>query len=129
MPAKTVEDLQNTVFNRILSPMVLQNMYQMEAVGGANYAVIDYLSDLENVVFKNNDDIYSRNLQRNFVSSLSKLVDNRNNDQTDITAFVRGRLSDLKSRLASKLNAGDQSSKYHYQDLIFRIEKTLDPKS
>ncbi len=129
MPVKTVEDLQNTVFNRILSPMVLQNMYQMEAVGGANYSVIDYLSDLENVVFKNNDDIYSRNLQRNYVSSLSKLVDNRNNDQTDITAFVRGRLSDLKSRLASKLKAGDQSSKYHYQDLIFRIEKTLDPKS
>lgn len=128
-PLKTVEELQKLVLNRILSPMVLQNMYQMEAVEGSKYLLVDYLSDLENSVFKKNDDIYSRNLQRNYVSTLSKLIDNKNNDQSDISAFVRGSLSDLKSRLAKKVNSGDQASKYHYQDLIFRIEKTLDPKS
>lgn len=128
-PIRTVEELQNLVLNRILNPMVLQNMYQLQALDNSGYSVIDYLADLETTIFKKSDDIYTRNLQRNYVATLSKLIDNKNNDQSDITAFVRGKLSDLKSKLALKSTSGDKATQYHYQDLVFRIEKTLDPKS
>lgn len=126
-PLKTVEELQNSVLGRILSPMVLQNMYQMESVEPNTYSVIELLSDLNtSILKKENTDIYRRNLQRNYIDSLIKLVDNRS-DKSDISALVRGNLNTIKKELAAK-STSDLVNKYHYEDLVFRIEKALDPK-
>ena len=126
-PVKTVEELQNSVLGRILSPMVLQNMYQMESVEPNTYSVIELLSDLNaSILKKENADIYRRNLQRNYIDSLIKLVDNRS-DKSDISALVRGNLNTIKKELAAK-STSDLVNKYHYEDLVFRIEKALDPK-
>jgi hypothetical protein len=126
-PVKTIEELQNSVLVRILSPMVLQNMYQMESVEPNTYSVIELLSDLNtSILKKENTDIYRRNLQRNYIDSLIKLVDNRS-DKSDISALVRGNLNTIKKELAAK-STSDLVNKYHYEDLVFRIEKALDPK-
>ncbi len=126
-PVKTIEELQNSVLGRILSPMVLQNMYQMESVEPNTYSVIELLSDLNaSILKKENADIYRRNLQRNYIDSLIKLVDNRS-DKSDISALVRGNLNTIKKELAAK-STSDLVNKYHYEDLVFRIEKALDPK-
>lgn len=126
-PVKTIEDLQNSVLGRVLSPMVLQNMYQMESVEPNTYSVIELLSDLNTSIFKKETaDIYRRNLQRNYIDSLIKLVDNRS-DKSDISALVRGNLNTIKKELSAK-STSDLVNKYHDEDLIFRIEKALDPK-
>ena len=126
-PLKTVEEIQNGVLGRILSPMVLQNMYQMEAIEPDTYSVIELLSDLNtSILKKDNVDIYTRNLQRNYIDSLIKLVDNKS-DKSDVSALVRGNLNTIKKELSAK-SASDVVNKYHFEDLVFRIEKALDPK-
>lgn len=126
-PVKTVEEIQNGVLGRILSPMVLQNMYQMEAIEPDTYSVIELLSDLNtSILKKDNVDIYTRNLQRNYIDYLIKLVDNKS-DKSDVSALVRGNLNTIKKELSAK-SASDVVNKYHNEDLVFRIEKALDPK-
>lgn len=126
-PVKTVEEIQNGVLGRILSPMVLQNMYQMEAIEPDTYSVIELLSDLNtSILKKENVDIYTRNLQRNYIDSLIKLVDNKS-DKSDVSALVRGNLNTIKKELSAK-SASDVVNKYHNEDLVFRIENALDPK-
>lgn len=126
-PVKTVEEIQNGVLGRILSPMVLQNMYQMEAIEPNTYSVIELLSDLNtSILKKDNVDIYTRNLQRNYIDSLIKLVDNKS-DKSDVSALVRGNLNTIKKELSAK-SASDVVNKYHNEDLVFRIENALDPK-
>lgn len=128
-PVKTVEDLQNAVLDRILSPMVLQNMYQMEAVDQNSYSVIELFSDLNTAIMTKGDtDIYRRNLQRDYIDSQIKLMDSKSDDKSDISAIVRGNLNTIKKELSSKSNTEDLVNKYHYEDLMFRIEKALDPK-
>ncbi len=107
--------------------MVLQNMYQMEAIEPNTYSVIELLSDLNtSILKKDNVDIYTRNLQRNYIDSLIKLVDNKS-DKSDVSALVRGNLNTIKKELSAK-SASDVVNKYHNEDLVFRIEKALDPK-
>jgi hypothetical protein len=51
-PVRTVEDIQNGVLARILSPMVLNNMYQMEAVDQNTYTTVELFSDLNASIIK-----------------------------------------------------------------------------
>lgn len=128
MPLQTVEDLQNSVLSRILSPMVLQNMYQSEAVQNDAYSFSEYLSDLNSsIVNKSNPDIYLRNLQRNYIASLIKLLDNNFTDKSDVSALVRGSLVEIQKELNNK-SATDSVNKYHYDDLVTRIGSALNPK-
>lgn len=127
-PVKTLEDIQNSVLSRILSPMVLQNMYQMEAVDQTTYTVAELFSDLNSsIIKKENPDVYGRNLQRNYVDNLIKLVDAKSSDRSDVSAIARGNLNSIKKEISAKTDA-DVVNKYHYEDLVFRIEKALDPK-
>lgn len=127
-PVKTVEDIQNGVLSRILSPMVLQNMYQMETVDQNTYTITELLSDLNSsIIKKENPDVYGRNLQRNYVDNLIKLVDTKSSDRSDVSAIARGNLNSIKKEISAKTDA-NMVNKYHYEDLVFRIEKALDPK-
>lgn len=127
-PVKTVEDIQNGVLSRILSPMVLQNMYQMETVDQNTYTITELFSDLNSsIIKKENPDVYGRNLQRNYIDNLIKLADTKSSDRSDISAIARGNLNSIKKEISAKTDA-DMVNKYHYEDLVFRIEKALDPK-
>ncbi len=134
-----VENLQNTVLNRILSPNVLQMMYQNQVVDKNVYPVLEYMNDLKGNIFNNsNVDIYRRNLQRNYVGSLITLLNAKPSapsrgsgvvvsQNSDVSAIVRGTLKTVKDDLLTK-SSSDLINKYHYEDLIYRIEKALDPK-
>lgn len=127
-PVKTVEDIQNGVLARILSPMVLNNMYQMEAVDQNTYTTVELFSDLNNsIIKKDNPDVYGRNLQRNYVDNLIRLIDSKSSDRSDVSAIVRGNLVMIKKDLSGRADS-NTVNKYHYEDLVFRIEKALDPK-
>ncbi|SKB83213.1 protein of unknown function [Chryseobacterium balustinum] len=128
-PVKTVEEIQNVVLGRVLSPMVLQSLYQSEAVDQNSYPLVELFSDLNSsIIKKDNADIYGRNLQRNYVDTLIRLIDNKNSDKSDVSAIVRGNLNTIKKDLLAKNTSNDLVNKYHNEDLVFRIEKALDPK-
>lgn len=139
-PVTIVENLQNSVLNRILSPNVLQLMYQNQVMDRNAYALVDYMNDLKGNVFSAaSPDIYRRNLQRNYVNSLISLLNTRSggssrgsggvsvSENSDVSAVVRGTLLSIKGELVSK-NTSDTLNRYHNEDLVYRIEKALDPK-
>ncbi len=139
-PVSVVEKLQNNVLTRILSPGVLQMMYQNQTMDQNAYSLVDYMNDLKGSIFTNtNVDIYRRNLQRNYVESLVSLLNAKPtassrfsgganvSENSDVTAVVRGTLKSIKESLAVN-SAADVMNRYHYDDLVYRIDKALDPK-
>ena len=90
-------------------------------------------------------DTYKRNLQRAHINRLSYLLNEAKNqrganagyfkqstvniDQSDIKAMARGELNRLKRDIRSNLGkAPNQTTRYHLQDAIARIDMALDPK-
>lgn len=129
-PVRTVEELQNSVLNRLLSPMVLQNIYQSEALARDTYTLADLFTDLNtSIIESQQEDIFSRNLQRNYVDAQIKIVQAGLRDSSDVSPVVRGNLQKIKNTFIAKKNTVAESIRYHYDDLVFRIEKALDPKS
>lgn len=128
---KTVEDLQTSVLKRILDDKVLDKMYKTGINDSKSYALADYLTDLKVMMFQPNDpDVYQRNLQRNYVNSLITLINTKTGvaDNSDVPAFVRGNLTDIKSNLLSLADSASTTKKYHYQDLVYRINEVLEPR-
>ena len=135
-----VENLQSTVLNRILSANVLQMMNQNQMMDSNAYPLVDYMNDLKETIFNNSsEDIYRRNLQRNYVESLITLLNSKPaaanrfartvevSKNSDVNAIVRGTLNNIKENIASRTSP-DLVNKYHYEDLAYRIQKALDPK-
>lgn len=125
-PIDIVEKLQTKVLNRILSEAVLQKIYTSQTVDKNAYALVDYMSDLKNIIFVDkNPDIYKRNLQRNYVTSVISLLNNKS--YSDVSAVARGVLHDLKSEL-NTISSNNKMTEYHFKDLKYMIEKSLEPK-
>ena len=104
------------------------------------YPLVDYMHDLKETIFNNSsEDIYRRNLQRNYVESLITLLNAKPSapnrfartvevsKNSDVNAIVRGTLNNIKENIASRTSP-DLVNKYHYEDLAYRIQKALDPK-
>ncbi|WP_221403297.1 zinc-dependent metalloprotease [Cloacibacterium normanense] len=143
-PVEVVENLQKTVFNRVLSEGVLNKLYEGESLDANAYAVYDYLQDIKNSVFSelkssSKIDIYRRNLQKNFVETLiartqaSKPSTGRNaenvSDNSDVKSLTRGVLREIKADASKNAqNAQDAVTKYHLEDLVYRIDKALEVK-
>jgi len=87
-------------------------------------------------------DVYRRNLQRAYVERLQYLMEKEQQripsrwenfigvtrvdvSQSDIRAMARGELRTLKS-MAQSATASDTMTRYHYQDLVARIDEILD---
>jgi hypothetical protein len=48
--------------------------------------------------------------------------------KTDIVSMIRGHLTELKSEISGAAGSSDKMTRYHLQDLIFRLTKALEPK-
>ena len=143
-PVEVVENLQKTVLNRVLSEGVLNKLYEGESLDANAYAVYDYLQDIKNSVFSelkssSKIDIYRRNLQKNFVETLiartqaSKPSTGRNaetiSDNSDVKSLTRGVLREIKVDASKNVqNVQDAVTKYHLEDLVYRIDKALEVK-
>lgn len=143
-PVEVVENLQKTVLNRVLSEGVLNKLYEGESLDANAYAVYGYLQDIKNSVFSelkssSKIDIYRRNLQKNFVETLiartqaSKPSTGRNaenvSDNSDVKSLTRGVLREIKADASKNAqNAQDAVTKYHLEDLVYRIDKALEVK-
>lgn len=133
-----VQSLQSRVLNYLLSEDRLLRMIENEQLHDSEYAVIELLEDLRKGIFSElysgkKVDAYRRNLQRSYVdiaiSYIQKIEEGDDVSGTDIIALMRGELETLQSQLnRMQYSTSDRLSRYHYKDLIARIEKAFSDK-
>ncbi len=136
--------LQSRYLNSLLSFDRLGRLIDHEALDASNYSALSMIQDLRKGIWKEvnltkNVDVYRRNLQRAYVDRMAYLMTEEMNpqrsaqyynvSQSDIRALVRGELNTLKRQAAAAGNrAVNTVTKYHYRDIVKRIEDILDPK-
>ncbi|OUS02894.1 zinc-dependent metalloprotease [Flavobacteriales bacterium 33_180_T64] len=136
--------LQSRYLNGLLSFERLGRLIDHEALDNTNYSALSMMKALRKGVWSEanitkNVDVYRRNLQRAYVDRMAYLMtedlDPRrarqyyNVSQSDIRALVRGELNILKRQVAAAGTRGVNTvTKYHYRDIVKRIEEILDPK-
>lgn len=128
-PLSVVENLQNGVLNRIMRNDVLQKMYHSQGAYSNTYPLGEYMRDLKTYIFGNGKtDIYRRSLQRNYVKRMIGLLSINNN--SDISAIAMGTLKLLKEECKLKAKQStEQTNRFHFEELAYRIEKALNPKN
>lgn len=140
--------VQNSTIARVVSPRVIRNLLQAENSLGANaYRVSDMFRDLNSGLWaelsgRSAIDMYKRNLQKHYVSTLEGLLvappsagagaipfgaTRVDPTTSDISSIARGQLADLKRRIDAAIpGTSDTLTKYHLQDLSARITGALD---
>ncbi len=144
-----VSQVQDAVISRLLSTRILGKLSDAEAMlGNSTYQVTELLADLKKGIFTELTtakpvDIYRRNLQKSYVSSLISLLapltttmmSNGNmissgglSDKADARSVIRAYLTGLRAEISgSAARSTDNMTKYHLQDLAERINKALNP--
>ena len=147
---ETVFRLQQGALNALIATDRLQRLAQCsQRFGQENtYQVTDLLKAVESDLFKELDSKASisysrRRLQKAYIDALIKsfspdkaaaapqLQSILGGDmaESDVPSIIRGDLMELKAKLTAASNSyGDTMSKYHLQDLVYRVNKALDLK-
>lgn len=143
--------LQSRYVSSLLSFDRIGRLIDAETLDSEYYSALSMLQDVRKGLFTETRsaksvDIYRRNLQRTFVERMKFLMTdegparrpgrsgfegtlNYKVSTSDVQPIVRGELQALKRTLKSARNAGVNTiTKYHYDDLIARIDAVLDPK-
>lgn len=145
---------QDNMLNRLLSTRTLNKLVEGEATAGVKaYGIVEYLGDLKKGIWSELTaarpiNIYRRNLQKSYVNTLINILNppaapaassfgggiainigNSSTDKYDTKSVVRAHLQRLRTEAtAAAASSSDPLSKYHLQDISFRISKALDPK-
>ena len=136
--------LQSRYINGLLNFETLGRLIDHHTINEENYSALSMLQDLRKGVWSEvnstkNVEVYRRNLQRAYVERMAYLMTetlNRdrsaqyfNVNQSDIRALVRGELNVLKKQVSSAANRQvDTETKYHYRDIVERVDAVLNPK-
>ncbi|QJD98260.1 zinc-dependent metalloprotease [Mucilaginibacter robiniae] len=147
---------QDAVLNRLMTPHTLNKLIAFEAADGKQaYTITDFMSDMQNIVFrevksKQPVDVYRRNLQKLYVDKLIDIVNppqqpaatiiiggrggqgmgTRELEQTDVVSVAKAQLRAIDTMIKSALpSESDSMTSYHLQDLSDRIQKALNPKA
>ncbi len=146
-----VKNLQENLLSKLLDPGRLSRLIEAQEIDRNNYGIADLFQDLRPGIWKelNNgltSTIYRRNLQRIYVAQLGKLMQEDQPkmplrsqsfygftpvdvENSDIRPVVRAELVRLQRDLRRvEDRTPDNLSRYHYQDLIQRIDNILNPK-
>jgi len=142
--------VQARQLNSLLSFDRLGRLIDAETINISYYSALEMLRDLRNGIWKEasnakNVDIYRRNLQRTYLDRMDYLLTskgptarrsrlgfestlNYNVNTSDVRALVRGELKYLSSKLRVAKNGRNIVTRYHYEDVIARIDQLLNPK-
>lgn len=147
-----ISSLQSATLNRLTSVATLNKLFRFEADNPSTaYTAAEMLTDLRKGIWseltiKKPIDIYRRNLQKTHVESLSRLISpdsgggivislggsastSASPKTTDATSIAKAQLRTLASEIRNALPSyKDYSSRAHLQDVLDRINGTLDPK-
>ena len=133
-----VQKLQTRALNYLLDTDRIKRMTTNAQRDPKNaYTAINMLNDVRKGLFTElysgkSVDAYRRNVQRSYVDAAAKVLKEakeKNEDEllkSDVTALMRGELEQLKSDLNTRKNrTRDTLTRYHYKDLLARIEGAL----
>jgi hypothetical protein len=146
-----VQSIQTSALNNLLDGSRLYRMIlSANRFGAANvYQFDELMEDTKKAVWsevagRKVVDVYRRNLQKAYVEKLLSLLNGgtqtinfggqmvtigTDTKNTDVSSYARGQLKVLQSELNAAIPAiADKMTKYHYQDVVERIKKGLDPK-
>jgi len=144
---------QQMVLSRLLRDNNFDKLINAEALDGkAAYGITDFFSDLKSAVWTELPNrlpvsVYRRNLQKAYVEKLTDLLkpapepaagsaivirfgpSNDLSRTSDAVSVIRAQLIQLRSEMKAAIPAvSDSMTKYHLQDLVSRIDQSLDPK-
>jgi hypothetical protein len=146
-----ISSIQNSVLNRLISTNTFNKLFRYEAQEPVEaYTATDMLTDLRKGIWselatKQAIDIYRRNLQKSFVENLDRIISPDPNTSalninfgaapamnaniTDAISIAKAQLRSLQSEIRAALPLyKDASSRAHLQDVLDRINETLNPK-
>ncbi len=151
-----IRTLQESTLNSLFNEDRLQRLIESASQTPGAYSIDQLFTDLKTGIFselprRSAIDPYRRDLQKMYVEKLISILTPTlqlggaggqrftlsgitfappvNAKYTDIFSEARGQLNELKTEIASAANGtSDKMTKYHLQDLLFRITKALDPK-
>ncbi|MCD6013185.1 MAG: zinc-dependent metalloprotease [Flavipsychrobacter sp.] len=152
--SELVSNVQVNILNSLLSGSRLNRLATCcNRYGTQNtYSLDNMMGDVRKGIWselstKKPIDGYRRNLQKAHVEALINIINiapsqpgltstggfasmmNVNTKNTDVTSVARAELAALQTQVnAAIAGTSDKMSKYHLQDVSFRIKKALDPK-
>jgi len=133
-----IQNLQTRALGSLLSVDRINRMVStVEQEGNSAYTPLELMTDLHKGIFSElyaaqKTDAYRRNLQRAFVDIASEYIKKEKAAEdevlkSDVSALMRGVLTQLRRDLNSRKNySGDTITKYHFEDLISRIDTAFD---
>jgi hypothetical protein len=146
----TISNIQNGILNRLISNNTFNKLFRFEAESKNAYTATEMLTDLRKGIWselaaRKPVDIYRRSLQKAFVESLDKIVNPKPapttgqpsfasassayNETSDAISIAKAQLKMLASEIRAALPAyKDASSRAHLQDVLDRIDTSLNPK-
>ncbi|MDR3680263.1 MAG: zinc-dependent metalloprotease [Flavipsychrobacter sp.] len=150
--AELVSNVQVGVLNSLLSGARLYRLALCsERYGKGTYAIDDMMDDVKKSIWselsgKKTIDEYRRNLQKAYIEALINIINpppaapapaasfwaamlNPNIKNTDVPSMARAQLVALKTEVDTAIpTSADKMTRYHLQDISYRIKKALDPK-
>lgn len=133
-----VQNLQTRALNNLLDEDRLKRMISNQQMNGRGaYTAVELMDDLREGIFSELysgrvTDAYRRNLQRSYVDAASEYLqqlkgeDNEPVLKSDIIALMRGEMERLKIDISARQNnVNDPLTKYHWNDLVARIDAGL----
>lgn len=146
-----IKGLQEGILSKVLDAGRLGRLIEAQELDQSNYGLTNLFDDLRPGIWYEltnglTADTYRRNLQRVYVAQLAKLMEDEQKsvparaasfygftavdiESSDIRPVVRAELARLQRDLRRvQGRTRDDLSRYHYQDLIERIDKVLNPK-
>ncbi|WP_439151286.1 zinc-dependent metalloprotease [Winogradskyella sp.] len=139
-----LRSLQTRHLNNLLNFERIGRLIDHKALNSTNYSALEMLRDVRLGIWSetrtaNNVSVYRRNLQRAYTDRMNYLMTEDLNpqrtrqyynvSQSDVRALVRAELNQLVRILTSaEKGAVNTETKYHYRDIIERINNALDPK-
>lgn len=133
-----VQALQTRSLNSLLEEKRLKRMVSNEQVSGNKaYTAVEMMDDLRKGIFSElyegrKADAYRRNLQRSFIDAATGYVQKLKETESDailksdIIALMRGEMERLKRDISQRSNnVNDVLTRYHWKDLVARIDTGL----
>ena len=137
-----IQSLQTRSLENLLDEDRLNRMVENEQMNGKEaYSAVELMDALRKGIFSElynseETDAYRRNLQRSYVDAAAAYVQELKAEEkdeiikSDIVALMRGELEQLRRDLNARKNrTRDSLTRYHWNDLIARIDIALSVES
>ncbi len=146
--------IQEATINNLFDNNRMQRLIETSVINANAYSLPDLFTDVSRSVWselaaRKPIDNYRRNLQKIYIEKMNAIINpttggpapsgfsfpntvaspNPDSKKTDIISVARGNLMELNTQIKAALpGISDKMTRYHLQDVLARIDKTLDPK-